>query len=329
MGSNCLLISIEPEASTEIYGQRHAAPLFVGNDEKNLDTIKTTLKDHVKAHKKILLLTHGFNVQRADFLATCDHYAERLEEDDVAVIGFYWNCPTTCTTDSVCRFRKVLCQQLKSYYVGFIANWIPEAIFRPIILYSSSAEKSSFTARSLYYILIALCEHKDANNDVQIHLLAHSMGTRIVMEALKILAHDASFNNRILEHFQGCTEATKEHVAARFPNMISSITLKQGDMDVNVFRQIWTYFRHRTFEFTRNLFVFYRNDDNALKLSSAIHGDSRIGQNGINLAPEDDNVSEFQTDVEDGDFGFPLNHSYWTDERFIERIRRIIVEHRY
>ena len=212
--------------------------------------------------------------------------------------------------------------------LGWIySNWIPEAIFKPIILYSSSAEKPSFTARSLYYILIALCEHKDENNDIKIHILAHSMGTRIVMEALKILAHDTSFFKRICSCTK--TDLKLDHVAARYPKMISSVILKQGDMDITVFRQIWTYFRRRTFAFTRNLFVFYRNDDNALKLSSVIHGYSRIGQNDIDLAANNNNAIKFTADNGDSDFGFSLNHSYWRETNFIAMIEDIVVNRRF
>ena len=50
-----LFLAIEPEDGSENYPQRHDAPLFVGNEEKTLETIKPTLKNHIKNRKKILL----------------------------------------------------------------------------------------------------------------------------------------------------------------------------------------------------------------------------------------------------------------------------------
>lgn len=107
------------------------------------------------------------------------------------------------------------------------------------------------------HLVAFLQEIIDNKNKANIHILAHSMGTRALSNALK----EISFL------YKG------KHV---FKNII----LAAPDLDKDVFEvSIFPYIRKTTDKIT----LYASSDDSALKFSNGIHGGNRIGQGGDNI----------------------------------------------
>ena len=97
----------------------------------------------------------------------------------------------------------------------------------------------------------------DKRGDANIHIIAHSMGTRLLTNALK----EISF------------VYPEKHV---FKNII----LAAPDIDSDVFKEsLFPYVRKTTDKIT----LYASSDDKALQASGALHGGTRIGQSGDNI----------------------------------------------
>ena len=298
-----------------------SAPVFDGEMELKLDDLKKAVKDLTVGYKKVMILTHGFNTTFTKFTKLVETYCKLYK--DVFIMALYWDCPTTVSQDTQDYFKEKLHTVTFAWVAKYLWSRYSTKICLPA-LYAQSSEMASWKARSLYYLFLAVSDAQDSNN-FSCFLVAHSLGVRIVLEALKLLVHDSSIF--LIEAQQCKNPVISEYLqkASRLPDdLFKRLIFKQGDCDTMLFNELMSYFTWRKIPISKNTRIFYRKDDKALKLSQAIHGHSRVGLRPLNETSKD--AGGFTADPEDDILGLELNHSYWSDEQFQKQLGSIFDE---
>jgi len=148
-----------------------------------------------------------------------------------------------------------------------------------------------YTIPKLVTFLKKIIANKEEAN---IHILAHSMGTRALTNALK----DISFM----------------YDEPQFKNII----LAAPDIDVDVFESnLYPYIRKTTERIT----LYASSEDAALQASNALHGGNRLGEGG-------DNISVFKEMVTIDASGVDtsmLGHSYFAEKEILVNDLRLVV----
>jgi esterase/lipase superfamily enzyme len=120
-----------------------------------------------------------------------------------------------------------------------------------------------------------------------VHVVAHSMGNRLLTETLAALAHPAA-----------------EGTAG-----LKQVVFAAPDVDAATFKDLALAFRNKAGRFT----LYASSDDKALKASKLVHKYPRAGESGLGLVVTD---SIDTIDVTGMDAGF-LGHSYYGDNRSV------------
>jgi esterase/lipase superfamily enzyme len=130
--------------------------------------------------------------------------------------------------------------------------------------------------------------------DANIHILAHSMGTRALTNALK----DISFM----------------YDTAQFKNII----LAAPDIDVDVFESnLYPYILKTTEKIT----LYASSEDSALEVSNKLHGGHRLGEGGKRISVFEEMVTIDATGVDTS----MLGHSYFAEKEVLVDDLRLVV----
>lgn len=202
--SKKLLLQFTTRDTQNKVGHEFGAPLAIKysngttSDMLPLPQVSKAVSDFVMDHgiRKILLMVHGFNTDETNFDQICTKYSQEVYEDGVGVIGFFWCGPFGVGKDSQRYFSDKIVAAASMYWLGWVAERFRstfEEAFSPVILYATSAENAVHSAWSLYYLLIAIANHRPGYKPPELYILAHSMGTRLTVEALRMIVHDRSY----------------------------------------------------------------------------------------------------------------------------------------
>ena len=131
--------------------------------------------------------------------------------------------------------------------------------------YAKDAEAAMASVRPLIWLL-----HVLLSMPITLHILCHSMGSRIVVESLKSLAHDYTL-------LKNATDNIYEGMLIK----INCIIFKQPDIDIVNMSHFWFKEVYKIGLINNKLFVriFAHNNDKALNTSQLLHlGILRVGQ---------------------------------------------------
>ena len=127
-----------------------------------------------------------------------------------------------------------------------------------------------------------------------IHVIGHSMGTRLLTNALKELSY--------------------EYRTPQFKNII----LAAPDIDVVVFKDL---LYPKLKKVTEKITLYANSNDSALLASSKLHGGERLGQSGEKITVLDDMITIDATGIDPS----LLGHSYFSEtEVLIKDLRAVI-----
>ena len=159
--------------------------------------------------------------------------------------------------------------------------------------YMTDEESVKYTNSHLVTFLKEVIAHKGNAN---IHILAHSMGTRAVANAVK--------------------EIALTHDTPQFKNVI----LAAPDIDADVFKvNLYPYLKKATEKIT----IYASSTDKALGISKMLHGwKKRLGSGGENITVLNDIVMVDATGI---DTSF-LGHSYFAEKEILVNDLRAVVQ---
>lgn len=163
--------------------------------------------------------------------------------------------------------------------------------------YGADKANAAYSVRHLRLLLAFLAEETDA---AKVHIVAHSAGCPIVVDALREL--------RLVEN-----EASAAEVRARY--RIGRVVLAAPDMD------LMRFFNARLDGFddlAERVVVYASHDDTALRLASLLFGDDRLGRSVAHLTDWERRAVLLFEDIELVDvsnpedlFGDFLGHGYY------------------
>ena len=159
--------------------------------------------------------------------------------------------------------------------------------------YMSDEESVKYTNEHLVHFLKEVIKNR---GDANIHILAHSMGTRAVANAVKQIA------------------LTTQGV--QFKNVI----LAAPDIDADVFRvNLYPYLKQASEKVT----IYTSSTDKALSVSKALHGwEKRVGSGGENISLFKDIVTVDATGIDTS----LLGHSYFAEKEMLVNDLRAVVQ---
>ena len=202
----------------------------------NEDFINSTneklLGNRYNEYKDVLLYVHGFN----NSLGNAKNNAEELAKDlkDYKIVVYDW------ASTNMAGFDIAMC-------------------------YAKDAEAALSSVRPLFWLL-----HVLLSTDRNLSILCHSMGSRIVVEAVKMFSH-----------YYMLTKDYNPTFYSSLLNRLGCILFKQPDIDVINMFQFMFYEGFEIAKFNERLLirVFAHNRDKALNVSQKIHlGIYRVGQ---------------------------------------------------
>ena len=196
--------------------------------------------------------------------------------------------------------------------------------------YASTSELAMDESHSLYYVLIAIL----CGTDLKLTILAHSLGTRVLLGALREIAHDHTLTSAGTLNFFG--DSARPVMMANLQD-IDAIVFKEGDRDYNLFLHNLQYLRQRGLN--ASIYSFGDKSDGALKGSALLHGTVNGAPVGKRLGQIDTQTKELSdlkvivhshsnaTKFDPGDrtAGFQLRHSYFSDDvEFQPALKKIL-----
>lgn len=203
--------------------------------------------------------------------------------------------------------------------------------------YAKDAESALASVRALTWLLHVLL----SSIDTKLHILCHSMGSRVTVESIKSMSHDYALLHSV----------NKGNMYEEMLGKIGSIIFKQPDIDIINMTHFWFKEAHRVANINPSLIIriFAHDRDKALNSSKFLHmGIPRVGQ--LNDGDVDGMV---ETRVIKRDFGELIkevlldasvyieehedrwvidprryfgfeNHSYFGNQRFKQDLRGLI-----
>jgi len=197
--------------------------------------------------------------------------------------------------------------------------------------YASTSELAMDESHTLYYVLLAIL----SGTNLKLTIIAHSLGTRVLLGALKEIAHDHSLTN--IDSLQNLSQNDKPVFLAKLED-IDAIVFKEGDRDYHLFLQNLRYLRERGLE--APVYSFADKADGALQGSALLHGTPKGAPVGKRLGQVDTQTEELSNlkvivkshstadkfDPGDMTAGFQLRHSYFADDEMFQPALRKILE---
>ncbi|WP_144293044.1 alpha/beta hydrolase [Rhodoligotrophos appendicifer] len=216
------------------------------------------VKEHTPRNRRVLIFVHGFN--------------NRFE-------------------DAVFRFAQIV-HDSRADVAPILFTWPSSA---SVFGYNYDRESTNYSRDALEEILQTAARDSDVG---EVTILAHSMGTWLVMEALRQMA------------------IRDGRVAGKIRNVV----LASPDIDVDVFARQWAEFGTDKPKLT----VFVSQDDRALSLSRRIAGNvDRLGQINPNVEPYKSALERSGIDVIDltvlKTSGDQLNHGKFAESPEVVR----------
>jgi len=223
---------------------------------------------------KHIMVTKLETIDQKAFLAILKRKLTHVEENDIVIFIHGFNV----TFASAIRRTAQIAYDLKFKGVPMAYSW-PSLGEKSGYMYDEDSVQSSVP-----HLVAFLKTVIDKRGDANIHIIAHSMGTRLLTNALK----EISFS------YKG------KHV---FKNII----LAAPDIDKDVFKMnLFPHIRKIVDQIT----LYASSDDKALQASGKLHMGTRIGQSG-------DNIFVFKgldtIDASGIDTSF-LGHSYFAEK---------------
>jgi esterase/lipase superfamily enzyme len=233
-----------------------------------------------------IVVTQLYDVTKQRFTTLLKKKLGNVEQDDILVFIHGYNVLFA----NAIRQTAQLSYDLKFKGVPLTYSW------------TSQGEISSYPkdeASVMYTVpkLVAFLQNVIANKGkAKIHILAHSMGTRALANALK----DISF-------------LYKE---PQFKNVI----LAAPDIDVDVFASNLHPYIIKT---TEQITIYTNSKDKALSASNSLHDGKRLGEGGENISVFKDMVTVDASGLDTSFMG--LGHSYFSQKELLVNDLRALV----
>jgi esterase/lipase superfamily enzyme len=158
--------------------------------------------------------------------------------------------------------------------------------------YGRDSDSAQYTTNHFVTFLKELIEQKGEGN---IHLLAHSMGSRVLSYALKEISND--------------------YTSPQFKNVI----LAAPDIATDVFEEMYYPQMLKT---TEKITLYASSQDSALSLSNTYHRGKRLGEGGEQISVFEDMVTIDATGVDTS----LLGHSYFSEKEILVNDLRAVVK---
>ena len=244
----------------------------------------------INSYEKIgedVVITQLYNISQQRFNQLLQRKLGSVAQDDILVFIHGYNV----TFASAIRQTAQLSYDLRFKGVPLTYSWTSQG---ELSQYPKDEASVMYTVPKLVTFLQEVIKNK---GKAKIHILAHSMGTRALANALK----DISFI------YQG---------KPQFKNVI----LAAPDIDVEVFESnLYPYMLKTTEQIT----IYTNSEDKALSASNSLHNGKRLGEGGVNISVFKDMVSIDATGV-DTDF-LGLGHSYFAQKKILVNDLRVLV----
>lgn len=185
----------------------------------------------------VVVFVHGFNSDLEGARVNGKHIANALQKKNVKVIVFDWASTNSGSLVDIGRY------------------------------YAKDAESAQVSVRALTWLLHVLL----SCIDTKLHILCHSMGSRVTVESIKSMSHDYALLQSVNED-KWYTEMLEK---------IGSIIFKQPDIDIISMIHFWFKEAYKVGNINSKLIIriFAHNRDKALNTSKFLHmGITRVGQ---------------------------------------------------
>jgi len=246
-------------------------PFFDDNEQIGEDIVVTQLYDISNARFKLLL----------------KRKLENVSENDILVFIHGYNV----TFASAIRQTAQLSYDLRFKGVPITYSWTSQG---ELSKYPKDEASVMYTIPKLVTFLQEVIKNK---GNAKIHILAHSMGTRALANALR----DISFIYK----------------TPQFKNVI----LAAPDIDSEVFKSnLYPYIIKTTEKIT----IYTSSEDKALDASHTLHDANRLGEGGANISVFKDVVTIDASGVDTSFIG--LGHSYFSQKELLVNDLRTLVK---
>jgi len=254
---------------THKFGEMERPGILDGDERIGRDIVITKL-DAIKLQKFSELLTLKLG---------------NVHQDDILIFIHGFNVSFA----SAVRRTAQLAYDLEFQGVPLTYSWSSQGIMSDYMKDEASVQ---YTVPKLVSFLQHVIKNKANAN---IHILAHSMGTRALTNALK----DISFMYK----------------SPQFKNII----LAAPDIDAEVFESnLYPYVRKTTEKIT----LYASSEDSALEVSNTLHGGKRLGEGGQNISVFEDMVTIDATGIDTS----MLGHSYFAEKEILVNDLRLVVQ---
>lgn len=237
--------------------------------------------------KKHVVMVKLETLEKEDFFAKVGDKAKTFPKHEglLFVHGFNVSFP-----DAIRRTAQIA-YDLDFQGTPLAFSWPSQAALEA---YTIDQDNAVWSAPHLSRFLLDLQEHSDLE---EIHIIAHSMGTRVLTQALA-LAHDEGFSLKL-----------------------NNVILAAPDIDADVFKdQILPKIKDSATRLT----MYSSSGDTALKISQKIHGNDRLGLGGEFLRKLDGMDTINATDIDTS----LLGHAYYGSHRVVVKdLVDLVVHH--
>lgn len=237
--------------------------------------------------KKHVVMVKLETLEKEDFFAKVGDKAKTFPKHEALLFvhGFNVSFP-----DAIRRTAQIA-YDLDFQGTALAFSWPSQAALEA---YTIDQDNAIWSAPHLSRFLLDLQEHSDLE---EIHIIAHSMGTRVLTQALA-LAHDEGFSLKL-----------------------NNVILAAPDIDADVFQdQILPKIKDSASRLT----MYSSSGDTALKISQKIHGNDRLGLGGEFLKRLDGMDTINATDIDTS----LLGHAYYGSHRVVVKdLVDLVVHH--
>lgn len=234
---------------------------------------------------KHVMITKLETIDQKAFLAFLKSKLTHVEEKDILIFIHGFNV----TFASAIRRTAQITYDLKFKGVPMAYSW-PSLGEKTAYMYDEDSVQSSVSNLVAFLKTVI-----DKRGDANIHIIAHSMGTRLLTNALKVISY-----------------------SSKGQKVFKNVILAAPDISNDVFKKnLFPHVRKTVEQIT----LYASSDDKALQASSKMHKGTRIGQSG-------DNIFVFKgldtIDASGIDTSF-LGHSYFAEKDvLIKDLKEII-----
>lgn len=231
-----------------------------------------------------IVITHLENISRNQFSKLLNKKLQGVEQDDILIFIHGFNV----TFASSIRQTAQLAYDLKFKGVPLTYSWPSKGGLDNYPVDETTVKSS---VPKLVEFFKEIIQQRGSAN---IHVIGHSMGTRVLTNALKELSY--------------------EYSTPQFKNII----LAAPDIDTLVFKEA---LYPKLKKITEKVTLYASFDDSALSISKGIHGARRLGQGGELITVFDNMVTIDATGIDDS----MLGHSYFSEiEVLVNDLRAVI-----